>query len=521
MFRSSIFRSTLCLASTALLFACPGPGGDDDGALEKPLLPIQSTSALTAANANLRTLSVGVAKSSLFLESSDFLGSFLGDAAPILCDEEGNCEPADPATLEERAEAMADYVAERILNETNVEASEPTKIVLRLKAESICANGADENGATIVDEGCASRLAAEPIRIELTQRTEGDIDVAFLFGAQALRPLQLELYRAHLAAIADIGAGVKAAQIVATILDQEIQGLDGASLSGKVRMELRENRALDYTIATSILAPVRFSATVDGETIAFSAGTASPLASMRIDGNTQTVTTETDSGAIDISIPLAAISTSLVCSTDSNGEETCEEVRDEGALDGQMDIHFPGVNGKMTLDASDSVKITGFGYDDAMTVKYDGIQILSMDLNANNGRTLDAELSGSEDGFVLAVRPLLDLVIDMDVSSLVDQVEGVPASAASDTIRLRLDGDSNPAIRLNAIVADAPSNGEEPPPAGPVSAFEVLRGRFSLSSRAAGTEVVVEAGQCLIATEPTSEGSEQHPFELLSGGACN
>ncbi|MEQ9503344.1 MAG: hypothetical protein RIT81_41170 [Deltaproteobacteria bacterium] len=516
MIRSAILRSTLLVAGAATLLACPGPDGDDGHIEPKPLLPIQSSSALTAANANLRAMSVGVAKSSLFLESSDFFGGLLNGDGAIPCDPEGNCEQPDPETLEERATAMADMMAERVLNETNVETSEPTKVVLSLKAEAFCANGTDEAGDPIIDADCATRLAADPIRLELTQRTEGDIDVALLVGAAALRPVTLELYRKQLATQLDIGAAVQAAEIISSILGEPIEGLDG-ELSGKVRFEIRENRELDYTIATSILAPVKVAMNIEGEALSVNVGVASPLSSMRIDGNNQTLVTETDSGAIDVSLPLGAIGGSTICTTNPDGETICET--EPSPFDGAMELHIPGAHGKVTLDASDTIKVENLGYDDVMTMKIDGAQIFSMDLNASNGRSLDAELTGSEDGFILAVRPLIDLVIDLDVTSLVDEME-IPAGLSSDRIQMRLDGDSNPAIRL-AGISDAPTTGDDEPSRGPASVFEVLRGRFSLSSQAANAEVVVEAGQCLVAAEPTEENPEQHPIELLQGAACN
>lgn len=507
MFETRIVRSTLLFALTTGLYACPDSG--EPPIEPPPLQTIETASALSAANANLRRSAVGLAHSGAFLESSDFFGGLLAD--PAICEAE-ECPP-NPS-LEDRADELATMVAEQILVATNVETAEPTKIVLSMKAEVVCLRAdLDDPSVTKIDEDCAARLAADPIRIELTSRRAGDIDAALLVGRQALRPLELALYERRVAATIDLGVAVESAKIIASIGGEDLEEFAG-ELSGRVRIEVTENGSLDHTVAASILSAVRIAMTFGEDTLRYSVGTASPLLSLRIDGNDKTLVAESNSGPVDASIPLAIFESSeLVCSTGPDGMTTCEEP--EKTLTGVVDVHIPGSHGRATLDASDTVTVTGFGIDDAMTVRYDGVQILGIDLNAQSGRNMDFELSGSEEGFVLAVQPLFDLVLDLNLDSLRDQIE-VPAELASDTLRVRLDGDTKPAIRLTGASERAPAPGDAP--SAPASVLEVLRGRFTVSSRAANAEVRVDAGQCLVAEEG-DEGA--HPVELLFATSCN
>src|SRR5687767_12667377 len=127
-------RTALLTSLTLFVLACGTDRPPDNQ--PPPLLTIEKSSALEAANANFRAVVVGAARSGGFAEDKALLDLLPFGSDPIACDPNTGC-PESP-TMEERATDMADELAARILTVANVEVEEPTRLVLVMKPSVYC-----------------------------------------------------------------------------------------------------------------------------------------------------------------------------------------------------------------------------------------------------------------------------------------------------------------------------------------------------------------------------------------------
>lgn len=483
-----------------LSLACDPGREPPPGNQPPPLQNIEKTSALTAANQNLRNALVGAAQAGAFSEEHQLLGGLFGagDAAPCAPGEQCPDRGTDMAI---QAAEMADDVAQRFLNVANVETEEPTRVVLVLKPEQAC-----EGDAT-----CAQQLTQVPVRIELTSRREGDIDVSLTIGEHAVG--KLELYRASLAAELDFGAAMDAAKALAQAAGEPLDEVNG-SIRGRVRAELIKNGENDFTAKLSILSPIDVDATVGGETVMVDIGTSTPLASVRIDGNTPQIIAESDFGGVEMTLPLAAFQgTSVECAAPVPGEEPppCEESE---PLEGTITLSVGATRSKVVIDGSSEVKME-YAQTEGTQILYNGLPVLSYDINPNNGGAFDARLAIEEQGFMFAVSPLLDLQAALNLNNLpASIVEETPEIFRQDTLQLLLNGAPEPAIRTRSqtdVMDDVVTE---------TTLIEVVSGRLTIASSSAGHQVVVNAGMCLDSVEPDPNQEPAHPFELLTEAVC-
>ncbi len=154
------------------LLAC---GAEKEPEVLPPALrAITAEDALATANRNLRQTLLGAARAGQQLQGSELLARITPGAVP--CVPDMPCEEPEELSLEEQATETADRMAEHVFHLDNVEAAEATKIVLRLTPEKVCSEQTDDNGNTVRDPACVRSLSEAPIRLELTSRSEGDVD---------------------------------------------------------------------------------------------------------------------------------------------------------------------------------------------------------------------------------------------------------------------------------------------------------------------------------------------------------
>ncbi len=480
---------TITLALLPLLALACGPGREPPSNNQPPpLVKLEKTSALEAANRNLRSVLVGAAHAGQFAEGQALLGDLfrLGDDVAVSCPEGTDCPQPTEQTLEDEAAAMADDLAARILNVANVEVEEETRIVLALDPQLACAD----------DAGCSQALAQIPVRIELTSRRENDIDLALTVGASPVATAQL--YRDHLAVDLDLGAAMDASTALAAAGEGSLPQVSG-TIRGRIRLELSVNGANDYTLALSITSPINVDATVNGETLAIAVGVAQPLASLRIDGATPKVVFESNSGPFDLTLPLAIFASQEVSNDCPPDSPDCVPTEPSPALTGTLGLHVAPSTAKVTIDAANRIAIDRLVVG-GMNATYDGTQIVS--LSVNGGQQLSADVTSDDSGVSVSVAPQLDVRATIDLSPLADQLTDVPAASLRDSLQLLLNGASTPAVRFSD------------------SQVEVLQGRLSLSSSAAGRTVVVEAGRCLESVEPDPDQTSEHVLDLLAEATC-
>jgi hypothetical protein len=235
------------------------------------------------------------------------------------------------------------------------------------------------------------------------------------------------------------------------------------------------------------------------------AAAASPAFSLTIDGVAKQLRAASNMGEVDLGIMVETYM------------ETVDEMGNfiETVEQSDYDLHLAGATSDITFDlTTETVTMTGMGLGNgSTTLSIDGGQVLSIDLNANNGRTFDATVTQAGTNDVqIAVSPLFDLELGMQFSN--DPSFEGEEWMLNDTMTLLLDGDPNPAI----LIGD---NG-----------LEVLRGTLSMGLANDGSLIEVSAGQCLkdlgqspTPTEPTEpvdpvEPVEEGPFGGLEAGTC-
>jgi hypothetical protein len=489
---------TKLLLLPLFVLACGGREPSEN--LPPPLRTIEKNSALETANANFRSVVVGGARSGAFMEDHQLVGGLLrfGDAAAP----EPDPTPTEP-TLEADANEMADELRARILTVANVELEEPTRIVLSMKPEAYCASTSSSTGS---DSSCAQMLAATPIRLELTSRREGDVDAALTIGTFAVGTIAFhqDLFAVEI----DLGAAVDAAEALAAASGEPTDLIQG-TVRGRIRIELKINGANDYTLSLSILSPIDIDATIDGQTLMYNIGVSTPLASLRLDGNTPQAVFESNVGGIDLMLPLGLFS-------GSDGASPEPEPAPEPT--GTLGVRVEPTSFKATIDTTNTVKIDRYS-SGGVTATYNGIEILSYSINA--GQPLSGSVTLDENSTTFSVNPMLDVRAMFDFNPLVDQLDSdFPPQLLRDTLQLALNGAQEPTVRTSSYettTVDEFGNTI----VDTNTQFEVVEGRLTLSSSAAGKTVVVEAGMCLDTIEPDPNATtEPHPFELLVATTC-
>lgn len=485
------------------LLAC---GAEKEPEVLPPALrAITAEDALATANRNLRQTLLGAARAGQQLQGSELLARITPGAVP--CVPDMPCEEPEELSLEEQATETADRMAEHVFHLDNVEAAEATKIVLRLTPEKVCSEQTDDNGNTVRDPACVRSLSEAPIRLELTSRSEGDVDARLTVGQYA--PGSLSLHDDHLGAELDLGAALGAARQIAALTGDEID-FDG-SLRGRIQVALRRNGEADYSASVSVLSELGGEIGYENETATFSVAPSNPLLLVRMDGVTPQVIMEHDVGAISAELPLALMfGDDSTCASDPNGEP-CPETP---SLEGLASLRFPGSSGRLTLDQADQVR-GNIQMDGPMTLSAKGVTMYNLDLNPDARRAMDYVFSSNADTMELAVKPGLDARLALNLSPVAEELE-VPAGLRNQNIRVTLDGAAEPRIRFENG-SDAPVGNDPQPTNNKI--LEVLAGRLELRDNQ--SSVVVQANACLLSDDAHEPTENDGMFSGLVAGACN
>ena len=130
------------LVPTLLLVAATACGGSEPVSIDA------RTAALTA-DTNFRRVAGELGSAAAFLQESRF-GSLCADDA---------VEPCEPVDTAAGAEAIADFLAERIFTQANVESEDGTSVTFRLRPNVVCEPA---------DEACIQQLTTLPLRLRVT-----------------------------------------------------------------------------------------------------------------------------------------------------------------------------------------------------------------------------------------------------------------------------------------------------------------------------------------------------------------
>jgi hypothetical protein len=512
--------TTLALLATG----CP----DDDGGGPSDAIAINQQSATAAANANLRSILSTVAEGLVFLNDFDLVGDMLPSSVECAGttsgegDVDSSCVEEGPDfDLSEEVDDVADWVAENLFNEANVESSTETSVTYRVPAELLCGasessggstfpiDGAEDTTSTMddseVDPECVETLNQFPIRLAVSQRSADNLDVDLLVGQERYNPVELQIYTNQLGIEIDL-AQLRAALIrFGQVVDEPLELPE--VMQGRLSATLTVEGQGRFSVSLAVLTAVDVRSTSGEAPFEVSLGTANPAGSVTIDGLAETIEGALALGPLAATFPAEAV---------FGSEMTCDDMGcTESGASGTLSIYLAGLSAATTLDGSfERIELRNLGLGSATsTVGLDGQQLLAIDLNADSGRQLDVTVEGDESGFQLSVSPELDLQVALDMARAGGNIPDVPAWMLDDDMRLELTGASTPAIAMSEV--------------SDTGVVRVTEGVLRMSSSARDLLIEVSAGECLWGDDSTEGGGEGsvedddwHPMDGLLSGLC-
>lgn len=418
--------------------------------------------------------SLAAMNQSLAMPSLPVFGS---DLEPTALPADGD-EEEDAFQVPDGAETAEDLIA-RVFNEENHEGDG----VYRLPPELFCPE--DETGAPGAE--CAANVDAAELRVRVELAGDG-LDFTLLVGPDRAEPLALELRTDRLTVAVDLDEAAEAATHLASITGEAIELPD--VFEGQLAFSLVVHGPEDVSFEIAVREEIAVAIDTEGGRVDFRTAARDPLASLRVDAAARAITALVDLGPTALSMPWQmANSASLATGT--------------WALD------WSGLSFTASAqDGDDSVRIENIGLgDDTSTLSLGDAVLLAIDLNQAAGRRFAVTLSPDPaGGLPLAdVTPGVELVVDVDLQPLADAGDTVDPWLLGDTYRVALEG-------APATTQSIPGDLET----GEGGALRIAAGSLTVAND--GGEVVVEAGQCLLA-DPVTDG--EHPvLGAMAAGAC-
>lgn len=521
--------------------------------------------------------------------------------------------PCDEQTPEARARDMAADVVADWFNTEDIETETETSVTFLVAAARVCDSNSvtptrggggtggdnapppDGGGpgmvpppdppeapppANTLDMECVQALAANPIRLAVSSRTEGNLDVVITVGANRAGTIDIDA--------TEVGLTLDLGQLAASA--GALTGLIGSDsfntpdvMEGAIRLSISRTNADQFTAALAITRAIRIeNQDDDGYTLQVAASV--PTVSATLDG-TSRLTTTVNVGAVAFSGDASTLSDALFdgCAGEAPTRGGSTEPGnpggdrapapnpeppttgcDEQTLAGRLGLHVPGLTGTAVVDiGSDAISINGFGLGDATTeLTLDGDVLAALDLNATHQRRADVTTSRVSDGIETRFRPAVEARAQLNFRHVSDQLTDLPAWLLDEDLRVTFDGAPEPTLVMLVGRSGTATDRPVPPPGGgdgggngapappdpdpdpaptAESVVKVVAGSLSLSSRSAQT-IRVGAGECLKAerdgprstspgtTRPTDPvpppggnvtSDDGHPFDALSAGACD
>jgi len=172
---------------------------------------------------------------------------------------------------------------------------------------------------------------------------------------------------------------------------------------------------------------------------------------------------------------------------------------DAEAPEGILNVSLSGVSASGIFSSdedAESVQVTGIGLGkDTTTVKYNDETLLSVDLNANDGRLFDLTFTmDDEDNATFEFVPVLDLVVGMNLVSVVEDLDP-PDWMVEETLTLNFSGADAPSMTALADSEDG--------------AMRVNAGTLTISAASMPDKTLtVEAGMCMQGEDSDDEGED-------------
>jgi hypothetical protein len=482
------FHVSLSLGGFCALAAC--------SATLKPAEVQQQTSAVigNAIGQSLRALSL-VGDSSSLASAGAALGH-LGDVSSSASTSGNQYKLAVPSSIRRYAaqnsndtqDQVEELLSTRIFVDANLESQDGDTATYLMHGSVVCEPLASDTNATL-DPNCVADLDKLQLRIRATL-ADGGIDLNFLFGPSRLAPLMLAVRNSPHDSVA-IEVELAALKATITYIEATFPTDSPSDLpavfAGRVRFSTTVNGADDVTFAFAVLNAVSIADDASGSGHNISIGTADPMMSARLQGALKRLTLTLSAGAADIVWPYADFI--------ENPNKT-----------GTVAFHLGGASFSLAIDdylpngfTIDNIGLGG----DATTLRKDGQTLLSIDLNANQGRKLSLAVApdSAQDSAVFTVTPSYTLVVSTQFQAIQGDLSAdFPSYFLNDTYTMALAGNGSASFEpLPEQFMIRPAQ------------VQVKTGTLSLSAASdSASTVSVGAGQCLVGVDEVPQG--KHPL---------
>ncbi|HZN95727.1 MAG TPA: hypothetical protein VFB81_23600 [Myxococcales bacterium] len=392
------------------------------------------------------------------------------------------CAATDPAcaapnvpaqdSFDAQVAQIRKFLKERIFIEENLESSDSFSATFRVPGSAICSDG-----TTAADPACVSQVDAAELRVKAWPQMGGGVNLQVLVSRDRFELMALELGKKTLAATTDLPQTKKALDFVAAISSSTTTPTPRV-LEGKLEVRLTKNAEQDFTFSYGVLWGVKVEwADPQGREYSFSTASSNPVASLRMEAPQRRATLEANVGETRFSGPWLDPAT--------------------GTSSGKVQTYFlSGLSGKVVAEEGKDVKITNVGLGGGQSyIQVDGDKVTTVDLNKDSWRHLDVTLQrDSADRVVLVVSPEFDAIMGYFYSALRQLGVQYPDTLQDESLRVRLNGSSAPA--LTRIAPDLTT--------GFPGGWKILSGQLTISTDQAGYDpLVVAEGRCLIQRQTT------------------
>ena len=366
--------------------------------------------------------------------------------------------PSDDDLID--AQAAISYLDDQLFTDANHVGNG----VYQVPAALVCSRTTDDASGppvTTIDPTCAAQLAKVDLRIRVA-RDGGALVFAIQIDADHDEPLRFTLTHTSLAVTVDLDGAQHAFVALAALLGADTPN---AKLAGQVtgklevpgtakaRVSLRIDRALSIAFAKQ-------GADLGGPD-------ANVLSSARAEAFSVTLDGGAKSGSLAVGLGATAV----------------KLVQTSGK---RFELDLPGATAQAAFAAGQPLRMSNLGLGGrTTTVSINGVRAETVDLNPDNGRTLDATLTqdAATGALTLAVTPKLDLQHSIDHAVLGD------TPPVYDVTRLVLDGSL-----IQATGSDQTK----------------VTGSLSITTSPASYGITASAGQCVTsadAVDPTTGAS--------------
>lgn len=274
---------------------------------------------------------------------------------------------------------------DKIFAEANIVDRTRGALTFTVRGVDVCT---DDNGA--LNASCAEQVD----KLKLFIKAAGDLDVTLLVGDAKAEAFTVEIRKnVSVALIIDLEKSIAAMSAFQTA-QSGMTTTYQFNAKGKMEWRLQKNGKDDFTLSTSVLAPVSYEMTgSDGVTRKASIGAKSPLASLRLEGQSKRATLQYGYGEVRYN--------GLV--RDFFGDSNNTDAR-------PLDVFLAGAGFSLIFEEGKTARLESVGFGNTTSVIKTGDDVLfSFDFNKDQGRSVAATWAPTEKGFKLEFTPGLQL----------------------------------------------------------------------------------------------------------------